>query len=168
MKGNNQNNYDKRPIRIKDKYNPYTLSTVGLHTDDLHYYVSFIDVNNNHIKVEISKEIFDSFDKFELEYLSYIHQVSHNIEHSDLMESTLNRRSVEESSNLEDTILEKIQIEELYQAISELTPKQRRRIYLYYFEGLTHKQIAKKERCTYPAIIKSISKSLEKLKKFFQ
>ena len=53
---------DKRPKRRKDKYNPYTL-----HTENEKNYVLFIDVNNHIQKVEVSKKIFDSFNKFELE-----------------------------------------------------------------------------------------------------
>ena len=168
MKGNNQNNYDRRPIRIKDKYNPYTLYTVGLHTDDPHYYVSFIDVNNNHIKVEISKELFDLFDKFELEDLSYIHQVSHNIEHSDLIESTLNRRSIEFCDTLEEIVIDKILKEDLCKAISTLTKIQKRRIFQYYFDGLTYKQIAKIEGRDYKSIVVSIHGAIKKIKKIIE
>ena len=166
MKGNNQNNYDKRPIRIKDKYNPYTLSTKGVHTDDPHYYVSFVDVNNNHIKVEISKELFDLFDKFELEDLSYIHQVSRNIEHSELLESTLNRRATESGNSLEDTIIEKEMNVRLYSAILSLNPIKRKRVYLYYFKGLTLKEIARIEGKSYSTIAESMKKILKEIKIF--
>lgn len=56
---------DKRPKRRKDKYNPYTLST-----ESGKYYILFIDVNNHIQKVELSKKLFDSFNKFELEDIS--------------------------------------------------------------------------------------------------
>lgn len=168
MKGNKQNNYDRRPKRRKDKLNPYTIYSVGINTDDPHYYVSFVDIEDKRINVEVSKDVFDAFEQFELEDLSYSNEVTNHYEHSDLLDSTLNRRSNETSISLEDAILYKLQIEELDQAISTLTPKQRRRLHLYFFDGQTLDQIAKKERCTHPAIIKSISKSLEKLKEFFR
>ena len=164
MKGNNQNNYDRRPIRIKDKYNPYTLFTIGVHTDDPHYYVSFVDVNNNHIKVEISKELFDLFDKFELEDLSYIHQVSHNIEHSNLIESTLMHRSLESDISVEEIIFNRIIQEELLQALSTLTKTQKRRIYLFFFERLSYKEISEMEGCGYQRIQNSINGGLKKIK----
>ena len=57
---------NKRPKRRKDKYNPYTL-----HTEKGKYYISFTDANNCIQKVLISKKIFDSFNKFELEDISW-------------------------------------------------------------------------------------------------
>lgn len=58
---------NKRPKRRKDKYNPYTL-----HTEKGKYYISFTDANNCIQKVLISKKIFDSFNKFELEDISWM------------------------------------------------------------------------------------------------
>lgn len=60
-----------------------------------------------------------------------------------------------------------LQYEQLHNAILELPETQRRRLILYYFQGLTYEQIAEMEGCTHPAIIKSVSSALEKIKKFF-
>ena len=97
MKGNNQNNYDRRPKRRKDKLNPYTIYSVGINTDDPHYYVSFVDIDDKRINVEVSKDVFDAFEQFELEDISYSNEVTNHYEHSDLLESTLMRRSNEAS-----------------------------------------------------------------------
>lgn len=51
----------KRPRR-KDKYNPYTI-----YEKDGHYYVSFEDGQAVLHKLEISKNLFETFDSFELE-----------------------------------------------------------------------------------------------------
>lgn len=166
MKGNNQNNYDRRPKRRKDKLNPYTIYSVGVNTDDPHYYVSFVDIDDKRINVEVSKDVFDTFEQFELEDLSHSNEVTNHYEHSDLLESTLNRRSNEESISLEDRIIERIQIEDLHKAISALTSTQKRRIYLLFFEGLNYKEIAIKEGCKYQMIQKSITLALKKIKKF--
>lgn len=68
---------DKRPKRRKDKYNPYTLST-----ESGKYYILFIDVNNHIQKVELSKKLFDSFNKFELEDISQMNEYDRHYEHS--------------------------------------------------------------------------------------
>lgn len=54
----------------------------------------------------------------------------------------------------------------LNQAMEQLTEVQQRRIKLRYFEGLTYAQIAKLERTTDPAILKSVMAALKKMKKF--
>lgn len=56
----------------------------------------------------------------------------------------------------------------LKQAMDQLTEVQRRRVQLRYFEGLTYAQIAKLEQTTDPAILKSISAALKKMKKFLE
>ena len=66
----------KRPKRRKDKYNPYTL-----HTEKGKYYVLFIDVNNHIQKVEVSKKICDSFNKFELEDISQMNEYEYTKAH---------------------------------------------------------------------------------------
>lgn len=78
---------DKRPKRRKDKYNPYTL-----HTEKGKYYIVFIDVNNHIQKVEVSKTIFDSFNIFELEDISWMNEYDRHYEHSEIYESTLHER----------------------------------------------------------------------------
>ena len=168
MKGNNQNNYDRRPKRRKDKLNPYTIYSVGVNTDDPHYYVSFVDIDDKRINVEVSKDVFDAFEQFELEDLSHSNEVTNHYEHSDLLESTLMRRSNEVSISLEDAILEKMKIEELHRAIASLTIKQKRRVYLYFFEGLSYQKIANKEGIRIQSINDSIVQSLKKIKKFLE
>lgn len=56
----------------------------------------------------------------------------------------------------------------LEQAMGQLTEAQRRRIKLRYFEGLTYAQIAKLEQATDPAVLKSVTVALEKMKKFLE
>lgn len=78
---------DKRPRRRKDKYNPYTL-----HKVKERYYVSFVDVNNNFQKIEVSREVFESFNKFELEDVSQMNEYDRHLEHSKIYEHTLHKK----------------------------------------------------------------------------
>lgn len=52
----------------------------------------------------------------------------------------------------------------LHKAIDKLTEVQRRRLRLYYFEGLTYSRIAKLEGVSHRAIIYSIEQALKQLK----
>ena len=56
---------------------------------------------------------------------------------------------------------------QLHRAISELPEIQRRRLILYYFQGMTYEQIAGMEGCTKRAVKFSVDIAVEKLKKFF-
>ena len=66
----------------------------------------------------------------------------------------------------EELVTRQIEVDDLHRAITQLPEKQRRRLVLYYFGGCTYEQIAEMEGCTHPAVMKSISAALEKLKNF--
>lgn len=69
-----------------------------------------------------------------------------------------------------DDVFEKVSLsiwsEELRIAIVQLTPTQQRRVYEYYFQGKTMREIAEDEGVGFTKIQKSISAALEKLKKY--
>jgi len=76
----------------------------------------------------------------------------------------LYERAFESPKDIFDAVCKKIISEMLYRAIDELPEKQRRRIIMYYFYGLTYEQIAEVEGCTKMAVKFSISKALCKIK----
>lgn len=150
---------DKRSKRRKDKYNPYTL-----HTEKGKYYIVFIDVNNHIQKVEVSKKIFDSFNKFELEDISQMNEYDRHLEHSEVCEHTLHKKKDASEWSLEE-YFENVQItENLHMAISKLPEVQKRRLNKYYFEEKTFDKIALEEGCTYQSVQRSVYRAVEKIK----
>ena len=55
----------------------------------------------------------------------------------------------------------------LHRAIAKLPEIQKRRLILYYFQGLTYEQIAGMEGCTFQAVAKSVAAAEKRLKNFF-
>ena len=153
---------DKHPVRKKDKYNPYTVSV-----ENEEYYVSFSDGNGVHHKERISQELYELFDRFELEDISNLNVVSRYYEHSELTDGTLNQRALFRPEPLEDSVYRKIIYDQLHTAIGNLPDIQRRRVRLYYFEGYTYEQIAAIEGCSKMAIKFSIDIAIKKLKEIF-
>lgn len=142
---------DRRPKRRKDKYNPYTL-----HKENERYYVSFIDSNNKFQKIEISQEVFESFNKFELEDVSQMNEYDRHLEHSEVYEHTLHKKKDSREWSLEE-YFENVQItENLHMAISKLPEVQKRRLNKYYFEEKTFDKIALEEGCTYQCVQRSV------------
>ena len=154
---------NKCPKRRKDKYNPYTLSI-----ENQKYYISFKDINGVIQKTEVDKEVFDTFDSFELEDISIMNEIERHYEYSELTEETLNRRAVHKSKTVEDIILAVLEYETLFKAISQLTEIQRKRLLLYYYDHLTYEQIAEIEGCTKMPVMRSIKKAEEKIKEYFK
>ncbi len=106
---------DKRPKRRKDKYNPYTL-----HKENERYYISFVDVNNNLQKIEVSQKVFESFNKFELEDISQMNEYDRHYEHSEIYESTLRERSAINVKCMEEYLDNTQDMENLHMAIRNL------------------------------------------------
>lgn len=159
---------DPRPKRRKLSDNPYTLFSVGADTSTPHYYVSFVDSCDKKHCIEITNKIFDTFDQFELEDLSYLNAYDNHIEHSELTEASLHARAFEHFATVNECVSQCIQRSDLYTAIAKLPEVQRRRLIMYYFEGLTYMQIAQREGCKYPAVIKSVAKAVKKLRNLLE
>lgn len=168
MDGIHPKNIDPQPKRRKDKGNPYEIFTVGIHTDHPRYYLSFEDSAGVKQCIEVSKALFDAFDRFELDDLSFLNEVDKHYEHSELTETSLNARAAAEPTSVEETVMQHIQNEKLHKAIAALPEKQRHRLILYYFGELTYEQIAELEGCKYQAVQDSIRTALKKLKNFLK
>lgn len=153
----------KHPIRKKDKDNPYELTV-----DKERYYVSFFDGQGIHHKEKISQELYDLFDRFELEDISYLNVFSRHHEQSELTEQSLNERAFQQLEPLEDTVLRRLQYDQLHTSIGQLPENQRKRLILHYFHGMTYEQIAMLEGCTIMPVKRSIDKALKKLYRFLK
>ena len=160
----NSNDMDRRPKRRKDKYNPYTIFSIGIETDTPHFYVSFRDAAGEQIRIEIRKEIFELLNLFELEDLSYLNEIDRHYEHLELTEKELMKRGV----HIIDLPEDRFQYDDLYDAINKLSNTQRRRLMLYYFEDLSLDEIAMCEGTSVQAISKSIIIAEKKLKRLLQ
>ena len=152
------------PKRRKDKYDPYPIST----TEDGRHWLTFLDGQGNRHHVEISAAVFTLFDSFELDDLSYLNEVDRHYEQSELTEASLYDRAVHRPATVEESALQSMEYAQLHRAISELPEIQKRRLILYYFQGLTYEQIAEMEGCTKRAVKFSVDIAVEKLKKFFK
>ena len=159
-------NADPRPKRRRDKDNPYELFTTGLGTPQPRYYLAFADSTGIEQCMEIDKTLFDVFDRFELEDISFMNEVDRHYEQSEQTEQSLNRRTAQPQKSVEEAVFQRVEVETLRQAISKLPEKQRRRLVLYYFCDLTYEQIAEMEGCTFQAVAKSVAVAEKTLKNF--
>ncbi len=148
--------------RRKDKYNPYNI----LKMEDK-YIIEFKNYSNEQQKIEIAKEIYDIFNEYELIDISQMNKFDRHIEHSILTENNLNKRKFNKEITVENYVINTIKKQLLYKAISLLPRLQKKRIFLYYFEEFTQKEIAEVEGCSVRAVQYSLNIALKNLKKFF-
>lgn len=152
----------KHPNRKKDKYNPYTLVI-----SDGHYYLSFKDSRGELQTIEIDEVLYGLFNRFELEDISHLNKLSRHIEHSELIDASLNDRAFCKPESIEEEVSRNIEYELLHRSIAKLPEVQRRRLLLYFFGEMTYEQIAALEGCTKRAVKFSVDIAIEKLKKDF-
>ena len=106
-----------------------------------------------------------ALNEFELIELSQLNEFDRHIEHFDLCEEAINKRAVNKQKSIEENVEELLEHEKLKEAINKLSPIQKRRLKMYYFEDMTLDEIALVEKCSHQAVSKSIKKSIEELKK---
>ena len=168
MDENHPKEFDARPKRRRDVINPYKVYSVGVDTDRPRYFVSFTDYLGVQHKLEIDKPLFEAFDQFELDDLSFFNEIDRHYDRFELSETFLNARAVQQPEIIDEVVMKHIQNERLHQAIATLPEKQRRRLILYFFGEFTYEQIAKKEKCTLMPVKRSIDAAIKKLKQILE
>lgn len=151
---------NRRPKRRRSKDNPYILdydeeSGIAI--------ISFKDNKNIYHSIEVENKLYDAFNNFELEDLSFMNEYDNHIEHSQLYDQTLFQRAANHEKLLETVIEEKILIEEIKHIIEELPEIQKRRFKKYYYEGKSFTEISKDEKCTKRAVKFSVDIALQKI-----
>ena len=154
-----------RPKRRKDKENPYTLLYDERNNT---YFVMFKDGERNTQLIEIKKSIYEAMNRFELDDLSIMNEYDNHIEHSEVFETTLNKRILYKPLEVDEIVENEIVSRELKRAINQLSDIQRRRIKLYYFEDKTVEEIAKIERTTHQAVSETIRRGLANIRKILK
>lgn len=72
------------------------------------------------------------------------------------------------TESLEDMVIRQIELETLQKAMQSLTDAQKERLRLYFFEGLTIREIAERQGVNRNAVWKSIQGIIAQMKRFFE
>lgn len=154
-----------RPKRRKHKDNPYILDYIE---EKNSYNVGFKDGKGVVQKVEVSKVVYQAFDRFELDDLSELNEYDNHIEHSEIYENNLYERAINKPLKVEEIVEVMIINEKLKNAINNLSDIQKRRIKMYYFDGLTQQEIANIEGTSLRAVQYTLNDATSKLKKILK
>lgn len=154
-----------RPKRRKHKDNPYTLEFCK---EDNKYKVIFKDSKGELQAINISYELYKIFDEFELKDLKELNEFDRHTEHSEIHEESLHNRAVDKPLGLDEYIIQKTTLEDLHNAIKQLSIVQQRRIKMYYFDEMTQQEISDKEGVNIRNIQASLQVAITKLKKILK
>ena len=149
------------PKRRKYRDNPYVIN----YNESNNTYIVVFNFNSKEEKVNVSKEVYDVFNQYELMDIKQMNERDRHYEHIELTDEDIYRNSVLKNETVDDIVENKILKEELKKAIECLSEKQRRRIKMYFFEDLKLKRIAEIEGCSIKNVYKSIEQAIQILKK---
>lgn len=140
----------------------------GLHEN--HYYIVYENDDYN-IKKEVTKDIYYQYQSFKSMDIHEKNIFDRYIEHSELSEAKLYKKSrIKNTESMIDCLYKESVIKALYKAVASLPEVQKRRLILHYRKGLSLAQIAQKEHCSKSSVQCSIRIAInalkEKLNKF--
>lgn len=130
--------------------------------------IEYKTANGSRICVEVSTSVKELLEQSDRQIRSQRRQDRRYLDFTPLTDEVL---EISLLGAYEDTadLLERMERNaQLHKAIGKLTEVQRRRLSLYYFEGLTYSQIAKLEGVSHRAVIYSIEQALKQLKTLCQ
>jgi len=130
--------------------------------------IEYKTANGSRICVEVSTSVKELLEQSDRQIRSQRRQDRRYLDFTPLTDEVL---EISLLGVYEDTadLLERMERNaRLHKAIGKLTEVQRRRLSLYYFEGLTYSQIAKLEGVSHRAVIYSIEQALKQLKTLCQ
>ena len=149
-----------RSKRRKSKDNPYTIFD-----EEGKLYVAFKDGQGIKQKIEVNNDIFNFFDDSELHDVRELNEFDRHIEHSEQSENTLHKKILSKDVHFEDIMISKMRNGQLKKMLFCLTPLQRERVILFYWERFSCPEIAEMQGCTKQAVSLSIRRARKKLKK---
>ena len=96
------------------------------------------------------------------------HKDLYGYDYSEIADNYIFNNSVYEYKSVETLVENKILNEKLRFAINQLSEVQKRRIIMYYFDGLTQQEIANREQTSLRAIQYTLNMSISKLKEILK
>ncbi len=136
--------------------------------DENKYYISFMDSAKQECRIEIDKEVFDTYMKSKKAYIKIKNETSRFLEQSQLTDEDIYNRARFKGKNAEEILIDNIEKEKIRQAKKKLTDTQIRRLELHIIDEITIRDLAKLEKVRKNQIEKSIQLGIKKFKKFFE
>lgn len=129
------------------------------------YFIYFKDSVGEDCKLEIQKEVFDTYMQSRKEYRKIRNQYVRHEEQSEQTEISLYKKAIVSKASVEDIVIQKLSDNALRTAVKEVSEPHNRRLEMYFFGGMTVQEIALKEKKNDRTIRYSISKGIDEIAK---
>ena len=140
---------ENSPKRRKYRDNPYNIN----YNESNNTYIVVFNFNSKEEKVNISKEVYDVFNRSELTDIKQMNERDRHYDNNEMTDEFIYRNSVVKNETVEDIVEKKMMSEKLQKAINMLSENQKRRLLKYYFQNMTLEEIAKEEGVSFKQFI---------------
>lgn len=133
--------------------------------DEIKYYVSFVDVNKEKHTIEVEEKVFEAMSAFIRKDRALARSDARHLERIHLSEGEIMRRQAANITSLEESIIIRDTVRQIYDVLTEQAEPQKSR-YALYILGFSTREIAEIEGISEGAARKSIRMVKNILKKF--
>jgi len=118
-----------------------------------------------HICVEVSTAVKELLEQSDRQMRSQQRQDRRHLIKEEYIDELVDTTTVYPQEDFADLVIRMDRTNQLYTAIEMLSEVQRRRIHLYYFVGLSYRQIGEKENVSHNSVARSVEQAIRKLRK---
>jgi RNA polymerase sigma-70 factor (ECF subfamily) len=128
---------------------------------------SFVEIwyklaNGKRIRLEVSIEVKELLEQADRQICSQRRQERRH--HTEYVDALTDTTTVLLQESCADLVSRRDSYQRLYVTIAKLPVVQRRRLLMYYFDGLTYRQIAKLEGVGSKTVIRTVARAIETLR----
>ncbi|MGX8702222.1 RNA polymerase sigma factor [Caproiciproducens sp.] len=127
--------------------------------------ITYKTANGNRICVEVSTSVKELLEQSDRQIRSQRRQDRRHLDYMDFIDGLTDAAMNTPQADAADLAIRMESYRQLYTAIDQLPETQRRRLFLYYMDNLTHRQIAKLEGVNRGTVGRSIKHALIQLQK---
>jgi len=131
-----------------------------------HYYIAYTDDQGETHDEHVTRKEFAAFLRFGKDERGLRGWSERYIERLELSDAEINARALQRTPCMEKGLLDAEQREMQWQAIDDLPEIQRRRLLMYYADGMTLEEIGEVENRAFQVIARSIASAKKNLKLF--
>ena len=132
------------------------------------YYITFKDSVGNNCKIEINKEVFETYRDSKKTYVKMENDTRRHTEFLTLTEEEIYNKTKVKGKSAEETYIDDMDREKLLIAEKSLTDTQMRRIELHIVHKIGTRELARLERVRRKQVEKSINWGMKKLEKILK
>lgn len=119
--------------------------------------------------MEVSKEVADAFSQAHRQEDNYRHRVwyhkaYYSLDYGEGIENSI----LHFEPSPEEILVQKVSMEQLYEALDHLPPVQARRVYAHYIRGMKKIEIARAEGVNETGVCSTIQAGLKNLRRYFE